>query len=249
MKKSKRVVNAIKVENLNKKYITDSHEVKDIFKDFNISFEEGKIHCILGVSGCGKSTLLRIIAGIEDYESGNVTFNKNITKSRKIFLSMLLQENNLFPWLSVYENIKLAVDASDVNLSDLDIDNMLKEHNLYEYKTFYPYELSVGLKQKVGLLKAIIIKPKIVILDEPFCALDFVSKEAIHNIFLKEFEKEKFTSILSTHYVEEAIKLGDYIHLLSKNNEYKVFANPLGKTRTDDKKYQEFLDFIKNEYV
>lgn len=245
------VKNSIKVSNLNKSYLTGTHVKKQVFQDFNIAFEKEKVHCVLGVSGCGKSTLLRIIAGLEEYDSGEILFDKSVTKNKDIFLTMVMQENNLLPWFSVCENIKLALDAvGDKSINDENIDEILEKHGLLEHKNYYPYELSVGLKQKVGLLKAIIIKPKILLLDEPFCALDFVSKEAIHDIFLKEFEKEKFTSILSTHYIEEAVKLGDYIHLLSKDNRsYKVFKNPLKKSRVNDKNYQEFLEFIKNEYV
>jgi len=86
-------------------------------------------------------------------------------------------------------------------------------------------------------------------LDESFSALDFVSKTKIHNMFLNEYSKQKFTSILSTHSIEEAIKLGDYIHLLGKGNTYKKIVNPLKKPRDKDIKYHEFLDFIKKEYV
>lgn len=249
MKKRKYVRNSIKVEKLCKNYTNGKKIKRKVFDKFNISFEKEKIHCILGVSGCGKSTLLRIIAGLEEYESGRVVFDKSVTKDKELFLSMVLQENNLLPWFSVYENIKLAIDASKMDIDDEEIDSLLEEHGLIEYKNFYPHELSVGLKQKVSLLRGIITKPKILLLDEPFCALDFVSKEAIHEIFLNEHKKEKFTSILSTHYIEEAVKLGDYIHLLGKDGTYKCFENKLKKPRENDKKYHEFLEFIKNEYV
>ena len=249
MKKRKYVKNSIKVEKLCKSYTNGKKIKRKVFSNFNISFEKGKIHCVLGVSGCGKSTLLRIIAGLEEYESGKVIFDNSITKDKELFLSMVLQENNLLSWFSVYENIRLAIDATKMEISEEDIDSLLEEHGLIEYKNFYPHELSVGLKQKVSLLKGIITKPKVLLLDEPFCALDFVSKEAIHEIFLNEYEKEKFTSILSTHYIEEAVKLGDYIHLLGKDGTYKCFVNELKKPREKDKKYHEFLEFIKNEYV
>lgn len=250
VKKRKKETYCIKIENLTKNYKNSHCLSKEVFNKFNIAFEKGKIHCVLGVSGCGKSTLLRIIAGLEEIDSGTITLNKELKNDNKIFISMILQDNNLFPWLTVYQNIELALKSCNIeNLSEKYIDELLNKHNLLELKTFYPYELSVGLKQKVALCKAVVTKPKIVLLDEPFCALDFISKENIHNIFLNEFSREKFTSILSTHYLEEAVKLGDYIHLLGKNNKYIKIKNPLRYPREHDKGYQDFLELIKSKYM
>lgn len=241
---------AIKINDLSKSYSSGNHEQKKVFTNLNIKFEKGKIHCILGVSGCGKSTLLRIIAGLEPYNGGNIVFEDNLVKKNKGFLSMILQNNNLLPWLTVYKNIEFVLKATKNNGSiDNKIDELLEAHNLIEYKNFYPFELSVGLKQKVTLAKTIITKPNIVLLDEPFSALDFVSKSAIHSIFLNEFSKEKFTSILSTHHIEEAVKLGDYIHLLGKNNKYKKIKNILKSPRDSTDGYQDFIDFIAKEYM
>lgn len=239
---------AVKIENLNKDYKNGKRVKKKVFDNFNIAFEKGKIHCVLGVSGCGKSTLLRIIAGVEDYESGNIEFHEKI-KDNNIFISMILQENNLLPWLTVYQNLEFALKSCGIFLKEEEIDAILEKHNLLEFKKFYPFELSVGLKQKVALCKAINTKPKIVLLDEAFCALDFISKENIHELFLNEFKNEAFTSILSTHYLEEAVKLGDYIHLLGKNGKYQKIENPLKTPREKDKGYNEFIEKIKNLYV
>ena len=238
---------AVKVENLTKNYNNGKRANKKVFDNFNIEFEKGKIHCVLGVSGCGKSTLLRIIANLEKIESGDIIFNEEYKDN--IFISMILQENNLLPWLTVYQNIEFVLKSCNMNIEEKNIDKLLKKHKLLEFKNFYPYELSVGLKQKVALCKAIVTKPKIVLLDEPFCALDFISKENIHEIFLEEFSKEQFTSILSTHYLDEAVKLGDYIHLLGKNNKYTKIKNPLSYPREKDKDYHKFVEKIKKMYV
>ena len=238
---------AIRVKNVTKNYMNGKNIKQKVFKNFSIDFEEGAIHCILGVSGCGKSTLLKMIAGLENVDLGEIDFSKKINQD-SMFLSMILQENNLLPWLTVYQNIKFCIESSGVNYTEEEIDNILKQYNLYEFKKFYPYELSVGLKQKVALCKTIMTKPKIILLDEPFCALDFISKENIHKLFINEFSKEQFTSILSTHYLEEAVVLGDYIHLLGKDNKYFKIKNPLKKPRNKDKSYSEFLELIKDKY-
>lgn len=236
----------IKLKNIVKSYGNGKKIKKEVFNKLSIEFESNSIHCVLGVSGCGKSTLLRIISGLEDVEFGEILFKHCSDKKKDIFISMVLQENNLLPWLTVYQNIKFALESCCLEIEK--IDEILKKYNLIDYKNFYPFELSVGLKQKVSLCKAIVTKPKIILLDEPFSALDFISKENIHEIFLNEFFKERFTSVLSTHSLEEAVKLGDYIHLLGSDNKYKKIKNPLKMPRDKDKNYYKFLDSIRNMY-
>ena len=245
----KKEIYAVEVRNLNKRYKTGKKLYKEVFNNFSIKFEKGKVHCLLGASGCGKSSLLRIIAGIEEFEKGDIIFDENSTKNDIIPLVLILQENNLLPWLTVTQNIKFALDAVKKDLKEDAVNVILKKHGLCEIKNFYPHELSVGLKQKVALARAIATNPRIILLDEPFCALDFISKENIHKIFLNEFATEQFTSILSTHYIEEAVKLGDYIHLLNKNNSYERIVNPLPEPREKDKDYTKFIEYIKERYV
>lgn len=240
---------AIKVNNLTKKYKTGKKQYKRVFNNFNIQFEEGKIHCLLGVSGCGKSSLLKIIAGVEEYESGEIVFSNSFTQGSNVPLTMVLQENNLLPWLTVTQNIEFALKAAGINYDEKIIKSILRKHGIYDIRNYYPHELSGGLKQKVTLAKSIVTNPKVILLDEPFCALDFISKEKIHKIFLEEFATEKFTSVLSTHYIEEAVKLGDYIHLLGKNNTYSKIENPLTFPREKDKNYNKFVEYIKEIYT
>lgn len=245
----KKDIYAIQVKNLSKKYKKGKKYENEVFKDFNINFEKGNVHCLLGASGCGKSSLLRIIAGIEEFENGEIIFDNEIEMDDNIPLTMVLQENNLLPWLTVTQNIKFALDVTKKEMNIKSFDKILKKHDLYEVKDYYPYELSVELKQKVALAKSIITNPKIILLDEPFCAVDFISKENIHKIFLNEFVTEKFTSILSTHYVEEAVKLGDYIHLMSKRGNYERIKNPLKKPREKDDEFDRFIKYIKEKYI
>lgn len=241
---------AIEVSDLTKYYVGNKKETKKVFNDFNIKFEYGKIHCILGVTGSGKSTLLKILAGLEEYEKGEISYNENLINVKNLSLAMVLQNDNLLPWLSINENIRLVLDSVKFSENyDEYINELLKKYKLLEYKNYYPYELSMGLKQKVSLLKAICVKPKLILLDEAFCSLDFISREMLYKIFLKEYDAEKFTAILTTHYIEEAVELGDYIHLISKEGEYKCFSNPLEHPREHNNSYDDFIEFIKKEYI
>ncbi len=242
---AKKNKNAITINDVTKSYQSEKWGEKVVFENLNITFEKGKIHCILGVSGCGKSTLLKIIAGLENVKDGEIVIEPNNS-----LIAIILQDNNLLPWLTVYDNIAFALKALQKEESfDQIVQRGLQKFNLIEYQNFYPFELSEGLKQKVALAKTLVTNPNIVLLDEPFCSLDFISKNKAHKVYLSEFSKEHFTSILLTHDIEETIKLGDYIHLLGKGNDYKKFTNPLKKPRNKDENYQEFLNFIIKEYT
>lgn len=237
------------VNNLSKSFSDKKRDNKIIFKNFDCHFKGGFVHCILGKSGCGKSTLMRILADLETFDSGNVSiFDK---KKEDYIISMILQENNLLPWLNIYENLKFATTNLSINDKEKNtiITNILKKYNLLECKKFYPYELSVGMKQRVSLAKTLINNPNIILLDEPFCALDYITKDNMHEMFLEAYYNKKFTAIITTHFVDEAIKLADYIHILGENNKYKIIKNPLNHPREKDDKYQDFLEFIKNEYI
>lgn len=238
----------LEIHNLNKEYKSNKTQ-KLIFNNLNIEFESNKIHCILGKSGCGKSTLLRIIAGIEKYDDGNIIFNYK--KGEKLFISMVLQDNNLLPWLTVYNNIKFVLKSVNKNIKNYNqtIMDFLKKVDLTEYKDYYPYQLSVGMKQRISLLKALINNPNYVLLDEPFSALDYITREEMHDLFLKEYNNKKFTSIISTHSIDEAIKLSDYIHIIGKDGKYKKIKNTLKKPRDKDSDYITFFEYIKSEYM
>lgn len=236
---------SIEVKNLTKIYNGKKQNKKIVFENLNITFESGKIHCLLGKSGCGKSTLLKMLAGLESFNEGDIY----IDNLKEKHLSMILQDNNLLPWLNTYQNIEFAVKANKLNIDKRDIDKILTEYELLEFSKNFPYQMSAGMKQKVSFAKAMITNPDLVLLDEPFCALDYISKENMHQLFLDEYIKRRFTSILSTHFIDEAIELADYIHIIGKDGYYKKIKNSLKKPRYKDGKYQEFLEFIKREYV
>ena len=241
---------SIVVKKISKKYDNKEQKEKVVFNDFDAEFEKGKVHCLLGASGSGKSTLLRIVAGLEKYDTGEVVFDEE-----KSSLAMIFQENNLLPWLTVHKNILFSYKSwlksqkikCDKAVAEKVINELLEKYDLMQYKNYYPFELSGGLKQKVTLVKTLITKPDIVLLDEAFSALDFMSKDMIHEIFLSEFAKRKFTSILSTHDIHEAIELGDYIHLINKNHYYKI-KNTLKVPRKGDENFDKFLDLITEKY-
>lgn len=241
---------AVNIIDLCKEYDNGNRKNKKVFNNFTVAFEKGKVHCILGASGCGKSTLLRIIAGLENYKAGEVLFNCDSNN-----INMIFQDNNLLPWMTVFKNIQfcyysyLKSKKIKINKKECynDIIDLLNKYGLTNYKDYYSYELSGGLKQKVALVKALITSPNIVLLDEAFSALDFESRKEMYSLFINAFAKNKFTCILSTHNIQETVELGDYIHLLHDNN-YTKIENPLKVPRVKNQEFDNFVELIMKNY-
>lgn len=195
----------LKVDNLSKNYHTIDGETMAIE---NLSFDVNcnEILAIVGPSGCGKSTLLGILADLENKTSGEII--KNNTK-----IGYMLQTDSLFPWLTVLENSCIGI--KDKN----NIDNVIKlldKYGLSEFKNSYPSSLSGGMRQRVALIRTLGINPDILLLDEPFSALDYQTRLALSNDMYKMIKNEKKTVILITHDIAEAISMADRVIVLTK---------------------------------
>ena len=195
----------LKVDNLSKNYHTIDGETMAIE---NLSFDvnSNEILAIVGPSGCGKSTLLGILADLENKTSGEII--KNNTK-----IGYMLQTDSLFPWLTVLENSCIGI--KDKN----NIDNVIKlldKYGLSEFKNSYPSSLSGGMRQRVALIRTLGTNPDILLLDEPFSALDYQTRLALSNDMYKMIKNEKKTVILITHDIAEAISMADRVIVLTK---------------------------------
>ena len=227
MGKEKLVIN-----HLNKNFNVDGKSV-NILNDINLSINEGEFVAIVGHSGCGKSTLLKIIAGLLDYEDGNVTLdNKKITKS-DIDRGMVFQEHRLFPWLTIKENLAIGLDKLDKKKKEEIISEHLKLVKLDGFESVYPHQLSGGMSQRAAIARALVNAPKVLLLDEPFGALDALTKIMLQEEILKIWEKEKTTMIMVTHDIEEAVYLADRIVVMSaKPGKIKeIVTVDLGRSR------------------
>ncbi|MFA9397369.1 MAG: ABC transporter ATP-binding protein [Clostridiaceae bacterium] len=206
-------------------------EIKNIYMNYhspkgetlalnNISFNvsQGEFISIVGPSGCGKSTLLNIIACLIKPSTGNIILDgKEITKiSDK--LGYMFQNDELFNWLSVFDNISLGLRIQKKlnKNSKIYINNLIKNYGLSEFKEHHPKELSGGMRQRVALLRTLALDPDILLLDEPFSALDYQTRLQVSNDVLNIIKKEHKTSIMVTHDISEAISMSDRIIVLSK---------------------------------
>lgn len=214
----------LKVENLTKSYSQQGKD-REILKGLNLSVKEREFICILGPSGCGKSTLLRCIAGFESYEGKIYCDGKPATKPSSERIMVFQDYNQLFPWKTVEKNIMYPLRLSGIrDKAELHMlaDTYLAKVGLDGYQKYYPYELSGGMKQRVAIAKALALKPRIILMDEPFAALDAITRNNLQRELLEIATREMVTVIFITHNIQEAITLGDRVLLMSKNGCIKI---------------------------
>ncbi|MEG0371283.1 MAG: ABC transporter ATP-binding protein [Clostridium sp.] len=210
----------LEIKNLFITYHTLDCETQAV-KDLNITINNGEFITIVGPSGCGKSTVLSAIAGLIPISSGEIILdNKNITPSSTStsLIGYMLQKDHLFEWRTIYENITLGLEVQkSVNPENLDrVNQMLLKYGLAGFKDYYPNQLSGGMRQRAALIRTLALSPDILLLDEPFSAIDYQTRLAVSNEIYKIIKEEKKTSIMVTHDIAEAISLSDRVIVISK---------------------------------
>ena len=199
------------IDNLSKIYHTNNSEITAI-KDLNLNIKDGEFVAIVGPSGCGKTTLLSILCGLENKSSGNILFPKGKAK-----MGYMLQNDTLFPQINRLDNYLLGLKVQK-KITKENKDKVISMLNTYGLKDFiykYPSNLSGGMKQRAALIRTLAINPDILLLDEPFSALDYQTRLAVSDDVWKIIKNEKKTTIMITHDVAEAISMADRVIVLS----------------------------------
>lgn len=202
----------LSLKNISKTYYTKEREILAI-KDFSYDIKENSIIAIVGPSGCGKSTLLNIIGGLDKKTDGEIIFNNGKEK-----LGYMFQQDSLFPWLNILDNclIGLKIKKELTKEKKEEVINLLTSYGLKDFIYTYPNNLSGGMRQRVALIRTLATNPDILLLDEPFSALDFETRQLVADDVYKIIKKEKKTTIMITHNIEEAISIADTVIVLSK---------------------------------
>ncbi|HHV39087.1 MAG TPA: ABC transporter ATP-binding protein [Tepidimicrobium sp.] len=206
----------VEVKNLGMIYHTLSGETEAI-KDINFEIYEGEIVGIVGPSGCGKSTLLSIIAGLLSPTRGKVLINGKKVEGPSKDIGYMFQKDHLFEWRTILENVLLGLEIhSKVDRDSKEIaEHMLDTYGLKDFKNNYPRQLSGGMRQRAALIRTLIVEPSLLLLDEPFSALDYQTRLAISDEVGIILKNEKKTALLVTHDISEAISLSDRIIILT----------------------------------
>ena len=185
----------------------------DVLKNVNATFPKNSISVILGKSGCGKTTLLRILADLEQCDQGEVSINRD----EKI--SFVFQEPRLMPWLTVSRNITFGLDKEKIDAGELE--ELMNLIGLTQFAKAYPDQLSGGMQQRVALARALAYDPSVILMDEPFAALDHFTREAMQKELIRIYQLKKKSIIFVTHSIEEALAIGQNIYIV---NDGKVHA-------------------------
>lgn len=184
--------------------------------DFNLEVDEGEFVCIVGPSGCGKSTFLRILAGLMPLTSGTVEIKHDV-KTKKPLNSMVFQEYAIYPWRTVRDNVAFGLEMRGVpkKVRYSIVDDWLKRVGLQKFASYYPHQLSGGMKQRVSIARALANDPEVLLMDEPLGALDAQMRMVLQGELLKLWEIDRKTVVYITHSIDEAILLGDRVVVMT----------------------------------
>ncbi len=208
----------LSLRNVSYSYNTPKDEIPAL-KDICLDIAPGAFISVVGPSGCGKSTLLSIICGLIKPDKGEIVssvYNKD-NDSYTRYIGFMPQKDTLFEWRNIYNNVTLGLEIN--HLKDAahlaNVDNMLKEYGLYQFRHVYPDELSGGMRQRAALIRTLALNPDILLLDEPFSALDYQTRLEVSDDIGGIIKEQKKTAILVTHDIAEAISMGDSVVILS----------------------------------
>lgn len=203
--------NILSIKNLKKIYHTPKQETLAV-ENFSFDLKEGEFVAIVGPSGCGKSTILSILSGLEDSSGGNFIFKNNAK------VGYMLQQDALFEWKTILKNCLLGLEINN-NLTKENeeyVISLLNNYGLGDFINSYPNNLSGGMRQRVALIRTLALKPDILLLDEPFSALDYQTRLSVSDDVYKILKREKKSAIIVTHDLAEAISIADRVIVLSK---------------------------------
>ena len=221
---------SLNIKNVSKKYVQPhTKRVHTVLENINIEILEGEIVTILGKSGCGKSTLLNLIAGFENSYGGEILLNGKPVRDISPERIMMFQESALFPWLTAYQNIEIALKLAKIPKTQREeiVMHYLEIVGLSDYSHSYIHQLSGGMKQRVALARALSLNPKVLLMDEPFAALDITIKQSLYKELLDLHKQTRKTILFVTHNINEAVLLGDRVIVMSPQiygikNEYVI---------------------------
>lgn len=202
--------------------ISKSFGSVNVLQQLDLTVQKGEFLSIVGRSGCGKSTFLRLLAGLDEPTTGEIELGGQTIKGMNPEVRVMFQESRLLPWLTVVENVELGLNRADSSKSKKEMrklaTEMLEKVGLQGREDEWPHVLSGGQKQRVSLARALISKPKLLLLDEPLGALDAFTRLEMHQLILDLWKEHQFTAFLVTHDVAEAISLADRVLLLENGN-------------------------------
>lgn len=207
----------LEVKNVGKRYQNKEGEILAL-KNISFRANEGEFVSVIGPSGCGKSTLFSIIAGLEEKTEGEIYIENEKIQGISPKIGYMLQRDCLLEWRTILSNTLFGLEIKGIKSEEniAYVEELLKKYNLYEFRNKYPSELSGGMRQRAALIRTLAVKPKLLLLDEAFSALDYQTRIMVTNDIYAILRKENITTIMVTHDISEAISMADRVLVLSK---------------------------------
>lgn len=241
----------LEIKELSKNYLTKKNVVCAV-KKFDLVINENEFIALVGPSGCGKSTILSIIGGLEEKTTGIINF-----ENKDLKIGYMFQEDALLPWLTVLDNcllgLKIQNKMSDENIKY--VKSLLQKYGLSLFEKSYPNELSGGMRQRASLIRTLALKPDILLLDEPFSALDYQTRITVSDDVYKIIKEENKTAVMVTHDITEAIAIADKVVVLSKRPatikniyEIKFESKGLPSKNRKDPMFNSYYDNIWKDF-
>ncbi len=240
----------IKIKN---KSFVNKHDKQsvEVLKNIDIKINKDQFVSIVGPSGCGKTTLMNIIGGLVECDKAHINNNSENSNISDSF-GYVFQTSRLLPWLTVRENIELV--CANIEQAELDklINNFLIDFDLHEFSNYYPKAISGGMRRRVSLVRALVNKPKILLMDEPFVSLDQPTAENLYKVLVGYWKKNPITVILITHNLKEALLLSDRILFFSKRPATVVYDYTVkikrGKLSLDNKEIDKEYEMLNQKF-
>ncbi len=238
----------LEIDHVRKCFFMDDREL-EVLHDVDIHISDGEFISIIGASGCGKSTLLRMIVGLEHPTEGELLIGGRKIEKPSVDVGMIFQESRLYPWLTVEKNIEFGIhEKLPKNRKKELVQKYVELVGLKNFEKAFPHQLSGGMQQRVSIARTLINHPSVLLLDEPFGALDALTRINMQNEILKIWEQEKVTMILITHDIDEAIFLSDRIFIMGKNPGEIKREIPVNMSRPRSRNSYSFVDIRKEIY-
>ena len=234
---------SIEIKNINKSFDGRGKNLS-VLEDINLTIDDGEFVCLLGPSGCGKTTLLRLIAGLDNPTSGEIVANGEVVEKPSGDRAVIFQQYSLFPWLTVLQNVTFGLEMSGGSKEEniQAAERYLQSVGLLEFKDSYPHELSGGMKQRVAIIRSLLNHSPILLMDEPFSALDMQNRHKLQEQLIGVWKRFENTIVFVTHDVDEAVYLADKIVLLDKNPGKIAEVISVDLERPRKRESQEFLE-------
>lgn len=207
----------VSIKNVSRIFKKENKSGTEALQNVSFDVEDGEFVCLLGPSGCGKTTLLRIIAGLETQTSGDITLNGVSITGPDPKRGMVFQQYSLFPWRTVIDNVTFGLEMQGIDKAESrkTVEKYIELVGLKQFKNSYPYELSGGMQQRAAIARALANEPEVLLMDEPFGALDAQTRNILQDELLRIWEQRHVTFIFVTHSVDEAVVLSDRIVVMT----------------------------------